>query len=266
MADLGVDLDLALALELADVADGLTMAAFTGAAVAHVAKADGSPVTEHDRHVEQVLRALLHERRPEDAVLGEEEGRTGPDAAPRTWILDPIDGTSSFIAGGRAWATQLALEGPDGLLVGVTSAPALRRRWWGADGAAFVRGSAGASRPMAVSSATELGAARFVCHLDPGERDGLGGARAEALAAAAGAEAPVTSHGALMVAAGEADVCLVLDGAAWDHAAFAAIVMAAGGRFSALDGSTTLAPGYWPALYSNGLVHDAALAATNSVR
>jgi fructose-1,6-bisphosphatase/inositol monophosphatase family enzyme len=90
-------------------------------------------------------------------------------------------------------------------------------------------------------------------------------AAAEGLAAAAaGAPVAPTTHGALMVAAGEVDVCLVAEGAAWDHAAFAAIVLAAGGRFSTLDGGTVLGAGYFPALFSNGAIHDAALAAANT--
>lgn len=261
------DGDLEVALELADRADELTMAAFTGAPLAHVAKADGSPVTETDRLVEDALRELLHQRRPGDAVLGEERGRTGPAAAGRRWILDPVDGTASFIAGGRAWATQIALEGPDGVLVGVTSAPAASARWWGAGDAAWSRrGRKHELRPMRVTATDALVDARWVVHLDAADHRGRGRALAARLAGAAAGEVVPTTHGALMVAAGEADLCLVMDGAAWDHAAFAAIVAAAGGRATTLDGGTVLGDGYFPLLYSNGLVHDAALgalAATN---
>jgi histidinol-phosphatase len=260
--------DLAVALALADRADELTMAAFTGAPLAHVAKADGSPVTETDRLVEDVLRELLHERRPDDAVVGEEQGRTGPAGAVRRWILDPVDGTASFIAGGRGWATQIALEGPNGVLVGVTSAPAASARWWGVVGgeARSRRGRrAPEERPLRVTPIADLASARWVAHVEATEEGGAAGrARAARLGAAAGEEVAPTSHGALMVAAGEVDVCLVSDGAAWDHAAFAAIVVAAGGRFSTLDGGTVLGEGYYPALYSNGSVHDAALAAVTA--
>ena len=100
--------DLALALLMADTADALTLAVFTGEAVAFTPKPDGSPVTETDLAVEVALLDLVSRTRPEDGFLGEETGLS--NQAPRLWIVDPIDGTQSFVAGGRAWGTLIALS------------------------------------------------------------------------------------------------------------------------------------------------------------
>jgi histidinol-phosphatase len=119
--------DLALALELADAADALTLPAFDRG-VRSVAKPDGTPVTEADRAVERVLRERLASERPDDGILGEELGEAG--SGERRWVLDPLDGTEWFARGIPVWGTLIALEDGDGPLVAVVSAPALRRRWW----------------------------------------------------------------------------------------------------------------------------------------
>jgi fructose-1,6-bisphosphatase/inositol monophosphatase family enzyme len=249
--------DLALALDLADRADALTMAAFTGSAVASEAKADGTPVTETDRAVEAMLRDELRARRPDDGFVGEETGGD-VDAGARRWIVDPIDGTQSFAAGGRAWATQLALVDGDAdeVLVGVTSAPAVAARWYGArDVGSFEVRAGGAPRPLRVSDRDHD--IRWTCHppldaLPPAWRT-----LADRLAILGRYERP-REHGALMVARGDVDICLQLDGAAWDYAAFAGVVTRAGGRFSYLDRSTRFA-GVQPGVFSNGVMHDGAL-------
>src|SRR4051795_172752 len=99
--------DLALALALADVADGLALPAFErGAAV--VEKADGTPVTEADRAVERALRERLAAERPGGAILGGEGGEAGTGA--RRWVLAPLYGTEWFARGIPVWGTLIALE------------------------------------------------------------------------------------------------------------------------------------------------------------
>jgi histidinol-phosphatase len=259
VGEAGLDADLDLALALADAADALTMAVYTGGALEFTAKDDGTPVTETDRLVEATLRSMVHERRPEDGFLGEESGRSGPSA--RQWIVDPIDGTESFAAGGRNWGTQIALVVDGRPVVGTTSAPAVAARWWaGAAGAFARRWDEQDARRLGVTDRPGLPEATWICHPPPAELDGHWRVLAERLAGACGERARVVSHGALMVAEGRLDVCLTLEGAAWDYAAFAAIVEAAGGRFSYLDGSADLG-GVRPALFTNGRLHDDALAA-----
>ena len=99
--------DLELALELADAADAISLPRFrTGLAVE--TKPDLTPVTEADRMAESELRRILSERRPGDAILGEEEGASG--GGTRRWIVDPIDGTRNYARGVPVWATLIALE------------------------------------------------------------------------------------------------------------------------------------------------------------
>lgn len=120
--------DLALALRLADVADELSLGRFRARDLVVETKPDETPVTDADRAVEEALRTMIAAERPGDAILGEESGETG--AAPRRWILDPIDGTRNYSRGIPVWATLVALEVDGELSLGVVSAPALHRRWW----------------------------------------------------------------------------------------------------------------------------------------
>ncbi len=148
MGDLMDDLDLAL--ELADAADAITLAHFRSADLVVETKPDLTPVSEADRAVEAMLCARLAIARPGDAVLGEEGGASG--AGRRRWIIDPIDGTKSFVRGVPVWATLLALEVDGEVVLGVASAPALGRRWWGSRGAgAFADGT-----PIRVSEVRSL--------------------------------------------------------------------------------------------------------------
>src|SRR5262249_27278469 len=107
--------DLALALELADAADAITMARFRASDLQVETKPDLTPVSEADRAVEQAMREHLAARRPGDTVFGEEYGEAeaadsagGPVA--RRWIVDPIDGTKGYVRRMQVWATLLALE------------------------------------------------------------------------------------------------------------------------------------------------------------
>ena len=121
--------DLALALELADLADAITMARFRATDLHVESKVDDSPVTDADRRVEDLLRERLAVARPSHAVLGEEGGGSGDHAGWR-WIVDPIDGTKNFARGVPVWATLISLQHGGEEDCAVVSAPALRRRWW----------------------------------------------------------------------------------------------------------------------------------------
>jgi len=120
--------DLLLAIELADTADAISLGRFRARDLVIETKPDATPVTEADRAVERELRAILARERPNDAILGEEEGVSGSGA--RRWIIDPIDGTRNYSRGVPVWATLIALEDAGVVTVGVVSAPALGRRWW----------------------------------------------------------------------------------------------------------------------------------------
>jgi myo-inositol-1(or 4)-monophosphatase len=87
-------------------------------------RAKSSPtdlVSEADVSAETAIRAVLGERRPEDAILGEEGGQTGSGAL--RWVIDPLDGTTNFLFGVPQWAVSVACEDGDGALVGVVLDP-----------------------------------------------------------------------------------------------------------------------------------------------
>ena len=103
---------LALALELAEIADAITIDRFRAVDLVVETKPDLTPVTEADQAVERALRAHLAERAPSHGVLGEEYGDEHGDATARRfrWVIDPIDGTKSYVRGVPVWATLIALE------------------------------------------------------------------------------------------------------------------------------------------------------------
>lgn len=92
-------------------------------------KADASPVTRADREVEAALRRAIHERYPEHGLLGEEEG--GRIADGWSWVVDPIDGTKSFICGVPMYGTLIALLRAGRPVLGVIDMPALEECWVG---------------------------------------------------------------------------------------------------------------------------------------
>lgn len=126
--------DLALANRLADAA-GAAIRPFFRADFAHEAKADASPVTEADRAAEAAMRRILTAEAPRDGIIGEEFGAERPGAS-RQWVLDPIDGTISFMAGRPIFGTLIALMEDGFPLLGVIDQPIAGERWAGATGSA----------------------------------------------------------------------------------------------------------------------------------
>jgi histidinol-phosphatase len=250
--------DLALALRLADAADEVTRPAFTGSAVAHELKADGSPVSVTDVAVERRISEIVAAERPGDGVLGEEVGESG--AKGRRWILDGIDGTILFVAGIPGWSTQIALEVDGEPVVGVTTSGGDGQRWWAARGAGARHAAGGGTAvPLAVSDRADLVGGSYSL-IPP-----LVALSDERRALVAGLEATTSyvapvEHGALMVADGRVEACVQLGGGPWDFAALAVIVEEAGGRFADLQGHRDIYGG-GPVVFSNGLVHDAVVAA-----
>lgn len=96
-------------------------------------KADSSPVTQADREAEKLMREMIRNARPRDGIVGEEYGAEGLDAE-WTWVLDPIDGTRSFIAGRPLFGTLIALLYQGEPMIGVIDMPITRDRWVGVRG------------------------------------------------------------------------------------------------------------------------------------
>jgi histidinol-phosphatase len=256
-----LDEDLALALELADVADRITLGRFRAHDLIVERKPDLTPVTEADTAVEHAIRERVAVARPEDSIVGEEYGASTAPGSSRRWIVDPIDGTKNYVRGIPVWATLLALEDGGELTVSVVSAPALQRRWWAARGhCAFMRDGLGAApRTLQVSAVGELGDAQL-CF--PGLDDWADYGRLDALLALARACWRSRGFGDfwayMLVAEGAVEIACEPIVSLWDLAAPRLIVEEAGGRFTDLGGVPTADGG--DALATNGLLHDAALA------
>lgn len=124
--------DLHLANRLADAAGEAIRPLFRNG-WSEEQKADRSFVTEADRAAEEAMRAILERERPDDGIQGEEFGLVREGAA-RRWVLDPIDGTTSFIAGRPIFGTLIALLKDGFPVVGIIDQPISRERWAGAAG------------------------------------------------------------------------------------------------------------------------------------
>jgi histidinol-phosphatase len=252
------DDDLTLALQLADMADEHTMSRFQARDLVVETKPDLTLVSDADRAVEQEVRRALAERRPEDAVLGEEFGAAAGGGS-RRWVVDPVDGTSSFVRGVPVWATLIALMDGEQVYAGVVSAPALGRRWWACRGrGAWTRVFGGEPRRLRVSGVSDLAHASV-------SYSGLGGwaeqGKLAGLLELAGLVWRTRGYGDFwshaLVAEGAVDAAFEPDVSLWDLAALSVLVEEAGGRFTDLAGQPGPAGG--SALASNGPLHDAVL-------
>jgi len=259
-----VSSDLRLARELADLADAVTMAHFAKRDLAVFVKPDRTPVTEADRATEQAIRARLADARPGDSIFGEEFGTSGE--ARRQWIIDPIDGTANYMRGIPIWATLISLVVDGEPRVGVVSAPALGRRWWGATGhGAYLSESVSthdttSERPLRVSGVETLEEASISYNSLKGWDDAGRLAELVDLGRRVGRTRAVGEFWSYMlVAEGALEIAGEFDLQPYDMAAIIPIVTEAGGRFSSVDGE----PGPWhgSALATNGALHDEALEA-----
>jgi len=128
-----IDLNHALqvARKTAQAADSVAMEYFRGD-LAVETKDDASPVTEADRACERIIRDTILEAFPDHAIYGEEYGQRGESRY--LWLVDPIDGTRSFIRQLPFWSVQIALMVEDELMLGVSSAPAFGETAWALKG------------------------------------------------------------------------------------------------------------------------------------
>ena len=243
---------LEIARRAAIVAGEVIMPLYNAGTVVEL-KSDRTPVTLADRNAELAIREFLARECPGHGVLGEEFGETPGDGRHR-WILDPIDGTKSFIHHVPLFGTLVALE-RDGLPVaGVIACHAVGETASGATGlGAFLNGE-----PCHVSDTATLAEATVsmtsITRMVQGRSKGI--AR---LAASCGlARAWGDCYGYLMVATGRADVMIDPIMNLWDAAALYPIITEAGGGFSQWDG----APGIGDSVVAtNGLLHDAVIEA-----
>lgn len=199
------------------------------------AKLDGSPVTIADRSAEEAARHWIMQRFPADGILGEEYGAHQP-AAKRRWLLDPIDGTKTFVRGVPLWGTLVAVCEGEKVLAGAAFYPAVDEIvaageglgcWWNGTRAQ-------------VSSVTSIGAATVLTTDERFGRDGERLAGWQRLGTAAAlSRSWGDCYGYLLVATGRAEVMVDGTAAAWDAAPFLPIITEAGGVFTDWQGLAT---------------------------
>lgn len=128
---------ISVANELAEVARAVTLQYFRSDTLTADNKSETGfdPVTEADRNAELAIREVLAKRRPDDAIHGEEFGKTTGTTG-LTWVIDPIDGTRAFISGIPSWGVLIGLDDGNGPILGVVDQPYIGERFIGAFGQA----------------------------------------------------------------------------------------------------------------------------------
>ncbi len=242
-----------LAVQAARQAGQLALRYYDGSfTVEH--KADLSPVTVADREAEQLLRKVLLGAFPTDGFLGEEFGDT-PGSSGFRWIIDPIDGTRSFVRGIPLWATLVGLEYRDEPIAGVAEVPALGHTYRALRGDGAYRNE----RRIHVSNVGELSQALvFYSSLSWFIKAGRREAFLELVRRTDRTRGYGDFYGFVLVAQGSGELMVEHGVHAWDVAAIQPLIEEAGGRFSNWSGQATI---HSPdVIISNGKLHDAALA------
>jgi histidinol-phosphatase len=241
---------LAIAREAAAVAGRVIMPLYESGITVEL-KADNTPVTAADRGAEEAVRRFLEREVPGHGILGEEFGETPGDGRHR-WILDPIDGTKSFIHRVPLFGTLIALEQDGQPVIGVIACHAAGETAYAARGhGAFLNG-----QPIHVSTVSTLAEATInmtsfnsMAKYQP--------AAFERVCAQAGlTRSWGDCYGYLMVASGRAEAMLDPVLSLWDVAALQPVVTEAGGRLTTWQGSNALGDS---AVATNGLLHQSVL-------
>ncbi|HHO69948.1 MAG TPA: inositol-phosphate phosphatase [Halothiobacillus sp.] len=219
-------------------------------------KEDQSPVTVADVETEQAIKAVIVDAFPEHGFYGEETGKTRPDAE-YTWLVDPIDGTKSFVREYPFFSTQIALMKGDEFILGVSNAPVFGEMAWAERGqGAFWQGqSAKVSQIMALPEATlSIGNIKTLA-ADPSGWAGLSKIVQQVNR--------IRGYGDFyhyhLLARGSIDLVIESDVNILDVAALSVIVQEAGGIFTDLDGNplnlntTTVCAGATSALHQTTL-------------
>ncbi len=221
-------------------------------------KQDRTPVTVADREAEALMRRLIRERFPDDRVVGEEQGASGPEDASYRWVLDPIDGTKSFIHGVPLFGTLIALLEDGEPVLGVIHLPATGELMIGARG----RPTTVNGRPVRVRDTAGLEQATVLFTDLPNlHRQGLAGALDILRGRAGLMRGWGDCYGHFLVAAGRADAMIDPELSLWDIAALRPCIQGAGGRLTDLAGRDTGLGD--SALSTNGRLHDQLLAVLN---
>ncbi|NTW52313.1 MAG: histidinol-phosphatase [Chlorobiaceae bacterium] len=228
--------DLQLALDMAEQAGKLTLDYFGRKSLQVFSKRDDTPVTEADRKAEELIRRGIGSKYPGDGLFGEEFEEQASGSG-RRWIIDPIDGTRSFIHGVPLYGVMIALEVDGVIRLGVINFPALGQMYHAETGSgAFLNGSA-----LAVSSISETADATVVFTEKEYLLDRPSTHPVDLLRTKAGlVRGWGDCYGHMLVASGRAEVSVDKIMSPWDCAAIIPIVSEAGGRCFDYQGKTTI--------------------------
>jgi histidinol-phosphatase len=212
-------------------------------------KADTSPVTLADREAEQLLRKTLLRAFPQDGFLGEESGEQAGTSGYR-WIIDPIDGTRSFVRNIPIWATLVGLEHQGECIAGVCVLPAMRQTFRAMRGDGAYRDN----RRISVSDVGDLsGAMMFYSSISWFVKAGRRDQFLELAVKTQRQRGFGDFYGHILVAQGSGELMIEHGVHAWDVAALKPIVEEAGGRFTTWEDQSDI---FRPdVLASNGKLH-----------
>ncbi|MEM7585791.1 MAG: inositol monophosphatase family protein [Acidobacteriota bacterium] len=214
-------------------------------------KEDGTPVTIADRKTEEYLRRELIAAFPDDGLIGEELGHI-PGSSGRVWVIDPIDGTESFMRGVPLFGLLMALTVAGDPLLGIMHFPALGETFSAYRGGGCSRNG----QRVEVSKTSDLAEAVVTTTAIP-TQSSPGTPIEPLLASVRLGRTWGDCYGYSMVAGGRADVMVDPFIKAWDIAAALPVIEEAGGRLTDLAGRRTIWSGH--AVATNGLLHDAVL-------
>lgn len=204
-----------------------------------ISKADDSPVTIADRETEQIIREEILKRYPDHGIIGEEYGRTNDDSNVQ-WVLDPIDGTKSFIHGVPFYTTLIGIMIDNEPIIGVINAPALDEIC----AAAIGHGATLNGKPCHVRNTEKLADSTFlVTEIKRFQDNGLEPQFQELMAKTKLHRTWGDAYGHMMVAIGRADVMFDPILNIWDAAALLPVVKESGGIFSDMNGDETIHTG-----------------------
>jgi histidinol-phosphatase len=236
------------AIAAAEKAGQLALRYFNGEFTVEL-KADQTPVTVADRQAEELLRAELLGRFPRDAFLGEEFAEQDGDSGFR-WIIDPIDGTRSYVRGIPIWATLVGLEYKDEPIAGVVVVPAMQQTYRALRGEGAYRNE----QRMAVSRVKQLSdATLFYTSLKWFAKAGRQEDFIEIVKRTQTQRGFGDFYGHVLVAQGSGELMVEHGVKVWDVGAIYPIVVEAGGQFTDWEGNPTIRRP--DVLISNGLVH-----------
>jgi len=215
------------------------------------------PVTIADREAERAIREVLDRLRPQDSILGEEEAaRQGTSGL--TWVIDPIDGTRSFISGLPVWGTLIALDAGTGPVMGLIDQPYIGERYLGGFGMAHMTRAASPAQPLCCRSCARLSdAILFSTFPEIGtasERAGFEAVRDQARLTRYGTDC----YAYALLAAGQIDLVIEAGLHPYDIQGPQAVVEAAGGIVTTWDGGPAHMGGQILAA-GNAKLHTAAL-------